>query len=83
MTGMKFKLYHTWMETWDGSDATAGEFGYGDYCKHREAEVATIQAGTKREAQLMAKKIFIEKGIGKALFSGVCATAYLEECAEG
>jgi hypothetical protein len=76
---MKFTLVHRWTERWDGSDETASEFGYGDYTKNHMDDIATIKADTMRLAQSQARKIFKEKGLGKALFSGVGYSAYLKE----
>ena len=74
-----FKVYSKQTEKWDGSEATAKAFGYGDYTKTRHVEVATIEATGVRAAQAQARKIFSEQNLGKAIFSGVGYTAMIEQ----
>ena len=73
-----YEIFHIWQERWDGSDETAGEFGFGDYRKNHLDLVATVTAETVRGAQAQGRQVFKSLGLGKARFSGVGATAYIK-----
>ena len=74
-----FKLYARRNIHWDGSDETAGKFGYGDYSFVEHDFLTIIPAKNEQEARKQARRFFKTQLKKKCLFSGVGYTAFLEE----
>lgn len=75
---MEFKLFKRITIHWDGSDETAGEFGYGDYTKTEWKYLTSIYAADEKEARKAARSFCKIMG-EKCYFSGVGFSHILEE----